>query len=79
MSENVTKSLTFHRLELVFNLTLFSFPSNSQCLAESDKVLINFVLTLNTAMLAYGLWAIKTTNLTAGAKKFHELFPKEGL
>ena len=54
------------------NLTTSSFPSNRQHLAESDKVLVCFPFTLKTAMLAAGLWAIKITNLTVGAKTFRQ-------
>ena len=65
-------NLTFHRLESVFNITTSSFFSNRQHLDESVKVLVDFALALNTAMLADGLWAIKITNLIAGPKTFLE-------
>ena len=67
-SEDTTKNPTFHRPESVFNPTASLFVSSSQHLTESDKILVNFALTLNTAMLADGLWAIRNTDLTARAK-----------
>ena len=44
---------------------------------EFDKVIVNFTLPPNRAMFAGGLWAIKITKLTAGAKRFRD--PREGL
>ena len=66
------KSLSFHRLESVFNPTTSSFPGSRQHFGEFDKVLVNFALPLSRAMFADGLWAIKITKLTAGAKIFRE-------
>ena len=40
-------------------------------LTEPDKIVVNFALTINMAM--FGLWAIKITELTAGAKTFREV------
>ena len=70
-SECTAKSLTFHRLELIFDPTTSSLPSSHQHLTESDKILVNFALTINTAM--FGLWAIKITELTARAKNFRKV------
>ena len=61
-----TKSLTFHRLESVFNPAASSYPGSRQHLGEFDKVIVNFALPLNRAMLADGLCAIKITKLTVG-------------
>ena len=61
------------KLESTVNVTALSFPSNRQDLAESDKVLASFSITLKTALLADGLWAIKIINLTVGAKKFRQV------
>ena len=69
--------LSVYKLESVFNLTAPSFLSNGQDLAKSDKVLERFALTLKTAMSAYGLWAMKITNLIAGAEKFREVSSKD--
>ena len=66
-----------YKLESVFSLTTPSVLSNYQDFAESDNVLVRFALTLKTAMLANGLWAIKITNLILGAKKFREVFSKD--
>ena len=44
---------------------------------EFDKVIVNFTLPPNRAIFAVGLWAIKITKLTAGAKRFRD--PREGL
>ena len=76
-SEDTTKSLFFHRLESVFNPTTSSYPGSRQHLREFDKVIVNFTLPPNRAMFAGGLWAIKITKLTAGAKRFCD--PREGL
>ena len=40
-------------------------------MTESGKIPVNFALTINMAM--FGLWAIKITELTAGAKTFREV------
>ena len=42
-----TKGLIFniYVFELVFNPATSSFPSNRQHLAESDKIIVNFVIT----------------------------------
>ena len=56
------------KLESTVNVTTLSFPSDRQDLDESDKVLES-----KTAPLADGLWAIKITNLTVGAKKFRQV------
>ena len=67
--------LSVYKLESVFNLTTPSFFSNCQDLDKSDNILVRFA-TLQTAMLANGLWAIKITNLIVGAKKFHKISSK---
>ena len=59
------KSLSFHRLESVFNPTTSSYPGSRQCLGKFDKVLVNFALPLSRTM-----FSIKITKLTAGAKNF---------
>ena len=69
--------LSVYKLESVFNLTTPSFLSDCQDLAESDKVLVRFALTLKTVMLADSLWAIKITNLIVGAKQFCEVSSKD--
>ena len=69
--------LLVYKLESVFNLATLSFLSNCQDLAESDKVLVRFALTLKTTILADGLWAIKITNSIVGAEKFREVSSKD--
>ena len=54
--------LFFHKLGPVFNLSTSSVPSNRQHIAEADKVLVSFALTLKSATLPDGLWAIKSQN-----------------
>ena len=49
------------------------FPSSHQHLTESDKIVVNFARSLNTAMSADGLWAIKIPNFAPGAEQFHEV------
>ena len=68
--------LSVYKLESAFNLTSPSFLSDCQDLAEPDKVLVRFALTLKTAM-SMGLWAIKFTNIIVGAKTFGELSSKD--
>ena len=60
---------------LAASLRVVSAMTENPPLAEFDKVLVSFALPLNRAMLADGLWAIKITKLTAGAKKFREGLP----
>ena len=43
-SVDTTKNLTFRRPVSVFNPTASSFPSSSQHLTESDKILVNLTL-----------------------------------
>ena len=50
LSECTAKSLTLHRFELIFDTTTSSFPSSHQHLTESDKIPVNFALTINMAM-----------------------------
>ena len=61
--------------DLGHRLRICQAPGRPQHLTKSDKTLLNFALTLNTAMFADGLWAIKITKLIAGAKKFREVLP----
>ena len=76
-TKNNTRMLSVYKLESVFNLTTPSFLSSCEDLDESDKVLVMFALTLKTAMLVDGLWAIKVTNLIVGAKTFREVSSKD--
>ena len=65
------QSLTFHRFELILDTITSSFLSSHQHLIESDKIPVNFALTIDMAM--FGLWGIKLTELAAGAKRFREV------
>ena len=69
--------MSVHILASVFQLTTLLFPSNCQHLDESDKLLVSFALTVKTAMLANGLWAITNTNVTVGVKKFREVSSRD--
>ena len=54
----------------------FDFPNSHQHLTESEKILVNFALVLNTATLTDRIWAIKIPNLTARAEKFRVVLPR---
>ena len=48
ISEYTAESQIFHKFELIFDPTTSLFPSSRQHVTESDKILVNFALTLNT-------------------------------